>query len=58
MIINANEARIEWASRVARQCEEMLIIAAATNNDEMRDEFLCCARRLAAKFQRIQALAA
>ena len=32
MIINAIEARIEWAARVARQSEEMTIIAAAAQD--------------------------
>jgi hypothetical protein len=54
MIINAAAARIEWANRVARQAEEMLIIAAATNDDEMRDELLGYAERLDEQCARIR----
>jgi hypothetical protein len=55
MLINARSARAEWANRVTRQSEEMLIIARATNDDEMRDELLGCARRLDEHAARIKA---
>lgn len=58
MIITASEARIEWANRVARHSEEMLIIAAATNDDAMRREFLSSAQRLEAQSERIRAVVA
>jgi hypothetical protein len=32
MLINPITARIEWADRVARQAEQLLIIAKATND--------------------------
>ena len=58
MIINAIEARIEWAARVARQSEEMIIIAAATKDDGMRSELLDFAGRLEEQVARIRALPA
>jgi hypothetical protein len=38
MVINIAMARADWAARVRRQAEEMLIIASATADGEMRDE--------------------
>ena len=58
MTINAIEARIEWAARVARQSEEMIIIAAATKDDGMRSELLDFAGRLTEQVARIRALPA
>jgi hypothetical protein len=46
MIINARTARDEWANRVTRQSRELLIIAGATNDDNMRNELLGYAQRL------------
>ncbi len=57
MIINAQAARVEWAERVARQSEQMLIIARATNDDEMRSELLGYARRLDEQLVRIRSAA-
>lgn len=58
MIINAQAARTEWADRVARQSKEMLIIASATNDDEMRSELLDYAQRLDEQVARIRGVAA
>ena len=58
MIINAIEARIEWAARVARQSEEMTIIAAAAQDDDMRSELLVFADRLNEQLARIRSLPA
>jgi len=58
MVINAVTARAEWADRVARQSQEMLIIAAATNDDKMREELLDFAYRLKEQVTRIRTLAA
>ena len=58
MIINAESARIEWADRVARQSEELIIIAGATDDDTMRGELLCYAQRLDEQASRIRAAAA
>jgi hypothetical protein len=58
MIIDAQSARIEWANRVARQSEEMVIIARATNDDGMRGELLGYARRLDEQVIRIRSEAA
>jgi len=58
MIINAQAARTEWADRVARQSQEMLIIANATNDDEMRSELLDYAQRLDEQVARIRGVAA
>ena len=57
MTLTPADARIEWAKRVARQSEEMLIIAAATSDDVMRQELLGYARRLDEQYARIQAIA-
>ena len=46
MIIDSVIARADWAARVWKQAEQMRIIALATNDDEMRDEFLGFAERL------------
>lgn len=56
MMINDVEARIEWASRVARQSEEMTIIAAATGDDAMKSELLMFADRLMDQVASIRAL--
>ena len=58
MVINAIEARIEWAARVARQSEEMFIIAAATKDDGMRSELLDFAVRLKEQVANIRAMPA
>jgi hypothetical protein len=58
MIINAVTARIEWADRVARQAEQLLIIASATNDDDMRDELRGYAERLDEQSAWIRASAA
>ncbi|WP_298691743.1 hypothetical protein [uncultured Sphingomonas sp.] len=58
MIINAIEARIEWAARVARQSEEMTIIAAAVKDVDMKSELLVFADRLKEQVARIRALPA
>jgi len=58
MIINAQAARTEWADRVARQSKEMLIIASATNDDEMRSELLDYVQRLDEQVARIRGVAA
>jgi hypothetical protein len=58
MIINPLTARIEWADRVARQSEQLLIIAKATNDDEMRSELLGYAERLDEQCAWIRASAA
>jgi hypothetical protein len=54
MIINTVMARAEWAARVSKQAEQMLIIAAATNDDEMRDELLGFAERLSVHASEIE----
>ena len=58
MVINAIEARIDWAARVARQSEEMFIIAAATKDDGMRSELLDFAVRLKEQVANIRAMPA
>ena len=58
MILDAKAARLEWARRVARQSEEMLIIAQATNDDAMRSELLCYSQRLDEQVERIRGQAA
>jgi len=58
MLIDAHSARIEWADRVTRQSEQMLIIARATNDDEMRNELLGYAQRLDEQAGRIRGEAA
>jgi len=58
MIIDAASARVEWAERIARQSEESLIIASATNDDEMRNELLDHAQRLDEQLDRIRGEAA
>ena len=58
MLINAIEARIEWAARVARQSEEMMIIAAATRDDSMKSELIDFAGRLNEQVAKIRALPA
>ena len=56
MTINAAEARIEWAARLARQSREMTIIAGATSNMRMREELLGFADRLNEQLATIRAL--
>jgi len=46
MISNRAMAPQEWATRVEAQAEQMLALAAATNDDEMREDFLVFAERL------------
>lgn len=46
MTVNPVSARIEWANRVERQSEQLLIIAKATNDGDMRDELIGYAERL------------
>ena len=58
MLINPITARIEWADRVARQAEQLLIIAKATNDDDMRDELIGYAERLDVQCAWIKASAA
>ncbi|WP_298685866.1 hypothetical protein [uncultured Sphingomonas sp.] len=58
MLINPVTERIEWADRVARQAEQLLIIAKATNDDDMRDELLGYAERLDEQCAWIRASAA
>jgi hypothetical protein len=55
LIINTVMAPAEWAARVSKQAEQMLIIAAATNDDEMRDELLDFAERLTVHASEIEA---
>lgn len=56
MIIDAIEARIEWAARVAHQSEELTIIAAAAQDDDVRSELLVFADQLKEQVARIRAL--
>ena len=58
MLINADDARTEWANRIARQSKEMVIIAAAARNIDMREELLGYADRLNEQLARIRALPA
>ena len=58
MIIDVQAARIEWGNRVARQSEEMVIIARATNDVGMRSELLEYAQRLDEQLARIRSEAA
>ena len=46
MISNTAMAPQEWATRVEAQAEQMLALAAATNDDQMREDFLVFAERL------------
>ncbi|MDB5738439.1 MAG: hypothetical protein JWO65_2107 [Sphingomonas bacterium] len=46
-IIDAAMARREYVERVSKQSAEMLIIAAVAANDDMREELLDYAKRLA-----------
>lgn len=46
MISNTAMAPQEWATRIETQAEQMLALAAATNDDEMREDFLAFAERL------------
>jgi hypothetical protein len=46
MIIDTAMARADWAARVSKQAEQMLAIAEATDDTDMRDELLCDAARL------------
>ena len=58
MLIDPVTERIEWADRVARQAEQLLLIAKATNDDDMRDELLGYAERLDEQCAWIRASAA
>jgi len=56
MISTTAMAPQEWATRVETQAEQMLALAAATNDDEMREDFLVFAERLGMHASRILAV--
>ena len=58
MLINPEDVRAEWANRIARQSKEMVIIASATKNKDMREELIGYADRLNEQLARIKALPA
>lgn len=58
MIINTAMARADWAARVRKQAEEMLIISGATTDQALREEFLTSAARLDEHARRLAADAA
>jgi hypothetical protein len=57
MVTITKAARRDWAARVNRQAEQMMMIAAAANNDGMRAELLEYASRLEAHAEEIAAAA-
>jgi hypothetical protein len=57
MVTITKAARRDWAARISRQAEQMLMIAAAASNDGMRAELLEYASRLEAHADQISAAA-
>lgn len=45
---------LAWAERISRQSQQLLTIASATHNEDMREELRCFARRLDEQASRIR----